>query len=80
MPLLERVDEKGELAFRSALPRIPRSLQRICEKAMASDPNRRYQSAAALERALRRYRYRRWFVWTASVIMVVLAALFFARS
>jgi hypothetical protein len=45
---------------------------------MAPDQNRRYQSAAELARALRRYRSRRWFVWTASVILAALAALFFA--
>jgi serine/threonine protein kinase len=34
-------------------PRVPRSLERICHKALAADPDRRYASAAELEHALR---------------------------
>jgi hypothetical protein len=35
--------------------RVSRSLERICHKALATDPERRYGTADALERALRRY-------------------------
>ncbi len=78
-PLLAQENETEKPPFRSVYPGVPRSLRRICEKAMHPDQNRRYRSAAELGRALRRYRSRRWFVWTASVIMAVLAALFFVR-
>ena len=37
-------------------PRIPRSLERICLKAMAADPKLRFPSADAMRLALRRYR------------------------
>jgi serine/threonine protein kinase len=68
------------LPSRTIPPRVPRALRRICEKAMAHDPNRRYHSAAELGWALRRYRSRRWFAWTASLILAALAAVFFAGS
>jgi serine/threonine protein kinase len=68
------------LPSRTIPPRVPRALRLICEKAMAHDPNRRYQSAAELRWALRRYRSRRWFAWTASLILAALAAVFLAGS
>ena len=77
--LFQRDNEKADLRFRTVPPRIPLTLQRICKKAMAPDQNRRYQSAAALGRALRSYRARRWLVWTASVILAAMAAQFIAR-
>jgi serine/threonine protein kinase len=36
--------------------KVPRALGRICLKALAADPDRRYPSAAAFERALQRHR------------------------
>src|SRR5262249_48140872 len=36
-------------------PRIPRTLERICRKALAADPSQRYASAGAMGRALRGY-------------------------
>ena len=78
-PVQQRGNETEDVRFRPAYPRVPHSLQRICEKAMAPDQKRRYQSAAELGRALRRYRSRRWYVSTASIILAVLAALFLAR-
>jgi eukaryotic-like serine/threonine-protein kinase len=79
-PLLQREFGKEELPFRAVCPRVPRPLQRICEKAMAPDQNRRYQTAAALGWALWRYRCRRWCALTASVILTALAARFLAGS
>ncbi|HEV3262881.1 MAG TPA: protein kinase [Gemmataceae bacterium] len=38
---------------------VPRPLERICLKALAADPERRYASASQLEAALRRYLRRR---------------------
>jgi tRNA A-37 threonylcarbamoyl transferase component Bud32 len=49
--------------------RVPRSLERICHKALAADPERRYGTALALECALRRYLARR------RLTMAALAAL-----
>jgi hypothetical protein len=54
-------------------PRVPRALERICLKAMAADPQSRFQSADALRRALGRYlRMRR------AVPMVAAAAILLA--
>src|SRR5262249_47157404 len=39
-------------------PRVPRTLERICLKALAADPAQRYASAAAMGRGLRRDRRR----------------------
>jgi eukaryotic-like serine/threonine-protein kinase len=78
-----RLEPNNETAARSSgtiHPRVPRALQRICEKGTAPDPSRRYQTAAELGWALRRYQSRRWFAWTVSVILAGLAAAFFAGS
>ena len=77
-PSFELANEMPEVLPRTIQPRVPRALRRICEKATAPNPNRRYQSAAALGWALRRYRSRRWFVCAASVVVAVVAAVFFA--
>jgi formylglycine-generating enzyme required for sulfatase activity len=54
---------------------VPQALQRICLRAMAPDPGRRYPSAAALATDLRRYLDRpRRRVWAAGVLTGVLAA------
>jgi hypothetical protein len=51
-------------------PRVPRGLERICLKALAPDPERRYRTAGDLERALRGFLRRRWVV---AAILVGLA-------
>jgi serine/threonine protein kinase len=51
--------------------RAPRALVRICEKALAADPRRRYRTARELEDALRWFRARRRIT---AVILAVLAA------
>ena len=50
--------------------RVPRALVRICEKALAADPQRRYRTADGLEGALRWFRARRWIM---AAILTVLA-------
>jgi serine/threonine-protein kinase len=40
-------------------PRVPKALERICLKALAKEPERRYASAGSLARALRFYLWRR---------------------
>ena len=74
IPLRKRGDEKKELRSHLVNPRVPPSLECICQKAMAPELNRRYQTAAELERALQGFRCRRWFAWTAVVIVAALAA------
>ncbi len=57
--LLEVLDQARGAAIvppRRINPRIPRSLERICLKAMAADPKLRFPSADAMRLALRRYR------------------------
>jgi predicted Ser/Thr protein kinase len=44
--------------LRQVNPRIPAGLARICEKALAADPQQRHASALALEQDLRR-----WLAW-----------------
>jgi eukaryotic-like serine/threonine-protein kinase len=77
IPLLTRGNGQVELAARLVHPRVPRSLQRICQKATTPEQNRRYQTAAELERALQGYRRRRWHAATALVILAALAATYF---
>lgn len=49
--------------------RIPAALERICLKALAPDPQKRYASAAALSEDLRRFLRRRWRVLWAATAM-----------
>jgi hypothetical protein len=54
--------------------RVPRALQSICHKALAADPERRYRTAVELERALQRFRARRW-IRMAGLAMLATVAL-----
>ncbi len=54
--------------------RVPRALERICHKALAADPERRYRSATELERALRRFRGRPWIVAAVLIVLSLMAA------
>jgi serine/threonine-protein kinase len=80
MALLKRVKKPGRVRPRLFEPGVPHSLERICLKALALDPKWRYQTVAELERALRRFRARRWFAAIGSVVLAVLAVAFFTRS
>jgi serine/threonine-protein kinase len=64
-------------------PRVPRTLDRICMKALSADPARRYPSAAALEQDLHRYlrRPRRMAVAGATVAgLLAVAVLAWPRN
>ena len=72
----------GRRARRSGLsapvnPRVPRRLERICLKAMAQDPERRYRTAGELGRAMRRFRRRPWMVAVGAAILGLAALAFF---
>jgi serine/threonine protein kinase len=74
-PYHDRDPEKlADLARRSETtpPRelkrsIPKPLERLCLKALAADPAKRFGSADELNRALRRYRQRPWWIAGAGV-------------
>ena len=53
--LLALVVQKDPPPPRSVNPRVPRDLETICLKCLEKDPDRRYQTAAALADDLRRY-------------------------
>jgi serine/threonine protein kinase len=52
--------------------RVPLGLERICHKTLAADPKRRYDTAAELERVLRRFLARRRIVSAGLVILAVM--------
>jgi serine/threonine protein kinase len=52
---------------------VPRALERICHKALAADPERRYRTAGALERALRRFLTRRWLAAAGLIVLSLIA-------
>jgi hypothetical protein len=56
-------------------PQVPRSLERICLKALAADPAERYASATDQEEALRRFLRRRWVAAAAGFLVVACVAL-----
>ena len=62
---------------RRLAPSVPRALERICLKALATDPRRRYPTAAALAMDLHHYlgRRRRRMMKAAAVIVLLLSAL-----
>ena len=68
---------------RQVNPAIPRALERICLKALAREPERRYRSALELKQALDRYLQRRWIAGlgaaSAAVLAVVVSIVVLAR-
>ncbi len=79
--LLMLAREAGYVPIRELNPRAPRSLARICHKALARYPEARYPTADALGRDLKRSLQRRWVAATALVAMVpfMAAGLFMLR-
>jgi serine/threonine protein kinase len=53
--VLAQILNKEPMAPRKLNPKVPRDLETICLKAMEKDPDRRYQTAAAMAEDLRRY-------------------------
>ncbi len=71
---LQHASKGEQVAPRRVNPRVPRGLERICLKALAIDPERRYRRADDLGRALRCFRRRPWMV-AAGAVVLGLAAL-----
>jgi serine/threonine protein kinase/tetratricopeptide (TPR) repeat protein len=70
---------KGEqVPPRRVNPRVPRALERICQKALAPDSKDRYGTAGELERALRRFCRRPGLVAAAAAALSIMALLFVA--
>jgi Protein kinase domain/Domain of unknown function (DUF4384) len=59
--------------IRQLAPGVPRSIERICQKALALDPKLRYRTAGDLDRALRRFRSRPRAIFVGSVVLALAA-------
>jgi predicted Ser/Thr protein kinase len=73
--ILAQARDEPIVPLRRKNPRVPRALEQVCLKAMASDPQSRFPSAAALRGALRRYRRTRRAAAILGAAVVVLAAI-----
>jgi serine/threonine protein kinase len=73
--ILEQVRDEPIVPPRRRNPRIPRALERVCLKAMAADPESRFQSASAVRVSLRRYRLIRRAAPLAGATVAVIALL-----
>ncbi len=65
---------RGEqVSPREINPRVPRSLEKICLKALAPHPQQRYCSAGELERTLSRFLARPWIAGAGVIVLGLLA-------
>jgi tRNA A-37 threonylcarbamoyl transferase component Bud32 len=62
------------LRIRRIHPGVPRALERICQKALAANPEERYRTAAKLEGSLKRLPWPKWVAPTGILILALLAA------
>jgi serine/threonine protein kinase len=74
--LLRQARRGEQVAPRQVNPRVPRGLERICQKALAPDLDRRYRTADELGRSLRFYLRRNVLVTAALLVLTVPAALY----
>jgi predicted Ser/Thr protein kinase len=74
---LRQASQAEQVPPRQVNPKVSRGLERICLKALAPDPQRRYREAGELERALRRFRRRPWMVAVAAAVLGLAALAFF---
>jgi serine/threonine protein kinase len=70
---LEQARDAPIIPPRRLNPRVPRTLERVCVKALAADPQSRFQSADALRRALGRYMLLRRATPVLGVFAILLA-------
>ena len=55
-------------------PGVPRSLERICQRALSTEPESRHRTPDDLEQALKRFLWPKWVVATSVLILALLAA------
>jgi serine/threonine protein kinase len=72
---LQQASMGEQVAPRTVNPRVPRSLERICLKALAPDRDRRYRTAADLERALRAFLNRPRLLVAGAVLLLFAAVM-----
>jgi serine/threonine protein kinase len=70
---LQRACKGDQVSPRRINPRVPRCLERICLKALAIDPERRYRTAEELERALHRFLLRPRVIATGAAVLSLAA-------
>ncbi len=68
--VLQLATKAEQVPPRKLDPRVPRGLEWICRKALASDPAGRYRTANEMERALRRFLRLRWIGAAAMVALL----------
>jgi hypothetical protein len=73
--VLEQARDAPVVPPRKINRRVPRALERVCMKALASDPQSRFRSAEALRQAVGRYRLTRQVAPVLATIAVLLALL-----
>ncbi len=71
---LQRASKGEQVTPRSINPRVPRCWTRICLKALAPDPDKRYRAADDLERALRRCLWGPGVMAIGGVVLAVVSA------
>jgi hypothetical protein len=71
--VLEQARDAPIVPPRRMNPRVPRGLEQVCLKAMAAEPQSRFQSADAMRRALGRYLLTRRAAPVLGVVAVLLA-------
>jgi len=70
---LEQARDAPIIPPRRLNPRVPRTLEQVCLKALAADPQSRFQSADAMRRALGRYLLMRRAMPVLGVFVIMLA-------
>jgi tRNA A-37 threonylcarbamoyl transferase component Bud32 len=74
---LRQASQAEQVSPRQVNSRVPRRLERICLKALAQDPERRYRTAGELGRALRRFRRRPWMGAVGAAVLGLATLAFF---
>jgi tRNA A-37 threonylcarbamoyl transferase component Bud32 len=72
---LEQARDAPVIPARRVNRRVPRALDRVCMRALATDPQSRYSSADAMRQALRRYRLARQVTPMLAAVAAFLAVL-----
>ena len=78
--VLEQARKGDYIPIRAVNPRVPRALERICRKALASDPEARYRTADELAVGLRRFARRRWVAAACAGVLILVTGGLLARG